>query len=246
LVGDIKHHLRERASWCLVFLVLLTQTAVLLMTTQPAPADQRSDKWNEVRYAGLIEFSKGHYDAARLHFEKALALSRTPKPDGEKETLSTYDLAQVYEYMGKRNKEAELYYRRALTLAKHAFPPHSAEVTLMLTQLASLLKVEHRDVEEHDLRQAIDKNIAEHPQANFIGAASMDKDGQITMYMRATGANTEGHAIFNTKKTDPGYKETVLHLGPMKAGEQRFILPYRNDPNAPEPVVPPLPPPRAD
>jgi hypothetical protein len=58
-----------------------------------------TDNWNAVRYSGLIEFSKGHYDAANALFRKALNLSRTMEKDAPKEALSTYDLAEVCKYM---------------------------------------------------------------------------------------------------------------------------------------------------
>jgi tetratricopeptide (TPR) repeat protein len=240
---DGERRLRVRAIACLMF--IFWHMVLQLTNSNPVLAiDRRTKKWNEVRYSGLVEFSNGHYNAAKWIFEKALVSSRVPKRDGQKETLSTYDLAQVYTYMGK-NKEAELYYKRALSLAKRAFSPHSAEVTLMLTQLAELFHSEHRNVEEQQLRKQIELNIT-HPHADFIGAASTDKNGDITEYMRASGPSTEGLGIVTIKKTDKNYKDEILHLGPMKPGEQTFILPYRYDPNEPEPVVPPPPPPHPD
>ena len=200
-----------------------------------------------MRYRGLNEFTKGHYEAARQLFEQALVNAQTHTPGGRDETMSAYDLAQVYQYMGKRNKESEFYYKRALTLAKKSYSAHSAETVLFLQDLATLLKSEHRDTDATRLAKEVDQIIAAHPDSNSIGAASVESDGAIQMYLQARDAGSYGHALLKYRRTDRDYKYTVLHLGPMKIGEQKFVLPYRDDPDAPpSPPAPPPQPPRGD
>jgi tetratricopeptide (TPR) repeat protein len=229
----------------ILFFFLLVATLIhMISATASASADQAHEDWKDLRYRGLIEFTKGNYDESRRLFESALASAQNHKPGSRDETLSTYDLAQVYQYMGNRNKESEIYYKRALALAKNSSSDHSPEAVLFMQDLVTLLKSEKRDEEANRIDKETDKIIEKHPRSNSIGTASIDSDGTIQMYLQARGKNIEGHSFPTVSPKDSGYKYELLHLGPMKIGEQKFVLPYReNDPDAPVPPkeIPPPP-----
>jgi hypothetical protein len=47
------------------------------------------------------------------------------------------------------------------------------------------------------------------------------------MYLHASGpGGIRGHSFMKYSPTDFDYKYTVLHLGPMKIGEQKVVLQY--------------------
>lgn len=228
-----------------ILLLSLFFVAVIPVTTTAASADKAHEEWKDLRYRGLLEFTKGHYDESRRLFESALACVQKSKPGSRDETMSDYDLAQVYQYMGNRNEESESYYNRALTLAKKSFSDHSAETVLFMQDLVTLLKSEHRDADAARIDKEADKIVKKYPRSNSVGTAEIHSDGSIAEYLHTSGKGGEGHSFPTVSPKDPDYKYEILHLGPMKIDEQKYVLPYRrHDPDAPVlPKGPPPPPP---
>ena len=122
---------------------------------------------------------------------------------------------------------------------------HSAETVLFMQDLVTLLKSEHRDADAARIDKEADKIVEKYPRSNSIGTAEITSAGLIAEYLQARGKGGEGHSFPTVEPDSILYKYEMLHLGPMKIGEQKYVLPYkRNDRDAPVlPKGPPPPPP---
>ncbi|MBI4532464.1 MAG: hypothetical protein HY711_00845 [Candidatus Melainabacteria bacterium] len=61
----------------------------------------------------------------------------------------------------------------------------------------------------------------------YIGIATMDKDGTITLQLRAEGpGNAIGDALLVYPKTHPEYKSILKHIGSLRPGEIKPVRPW--------------------
>jgi tetratricopeptide (TPR) repeat protein len=195
------------------------------MIANSAPASDSWQTWENLRWSGLQEYSKGSYETARASFEKALKEIKQVQPGSEKEVISTYDLAQVLNAEGKF-QQSEDYCELALELSKTACAPDSALITLILHSMVSLKRHEHNYEEAAKLRSELDKRADASADARTIGVASMESDGTIKLNLRAEGSGMIGDASIPCAPSDPNYKETLMHLGPLKPGDHKFVAPW--------------------
>jgi hypothetical protein len=207
--------------------VVLAFAVVLIMSTLASQANDAWQSWDILRWSGLQQFAKGNSEAARQEFEKALTEAKRVQPGGVNEVLSTYDLAQVYDAEDKR-AIAENYCARALNLSKTAcVGPDRALTTIILDTLA-FLKRGNNKLDEATKLDAEAENLSNSsPDAQTIGAATMGQDGTIKLELRGSDREMSGHASVSYAPTDPRYKETLMHLGPLKPGGSKFITPWR-------------------
>lgn len=63
---------------------------------------------------------------------------------------------------------------------------------------------------------------------NYIGTAKMLDDGSITLSLRAeeTNGGAIGHSLFVYKPGDSYYEYMKKHLGNIKKGEVKQVLPF--------------------
>jgi hypothetical protein len=68
--------------------------------------------------------------------------------------------------------------------------------------------------------------------SKYIGAATMEENGDIVMTLRAESKDSPiiGDAQFRYKPGSPGYADVLRHLGGLRPGETKPVLPWPNDP----------------
>jgi len=182
--------------------------------------------WEDLRWVGLQQFSKGDLDGARKSFELALAQAKSTQPGGEQEATSTYDLAQAYEAEGKTH-QAEIYCKRALELEK-SISPQNATITLILTSMTDLKRAQGKFADVEKLNAEVDKFLEHAPDKQLVGAAEMDKDGTIKVEIRLdSSGNMTAHGTNAYAVTDPEYKKILMHIGPLKPGEPKVVAPLK-------------------
>jgi len=200
---------------------------VLIMSTSSTQANNAWQSWENIRWSGLQQFTKGNIEAARKWFEQALAEATRVQPGSVNEVISTYDLAQIYDAEDK-NQQAEDYCTRALNLSKSACAnSHRALITLILSTLADLKSGDKKYDEVAKLEDEADRMADSSVDAQTIGVASMGKDGTIKLDLRADDAGLIGHGCFSYTPSDPEYKATLMHLGPLKPGHQKLVAPWK-------------------
>jgi hypothetical protein len=72
------------------------------------------------------------------------------------------------------------------------------------------------------------KHMETNPSKQSIGVASMEKDGTIVLQLRAEldgGANL-GEGYFRYPPTDAEYQKILKHVGGLKPGESKDVLPW--------------------
>jgi tetratricopeptide (TPR) repeat protein len=205
---------------------VMTFGIALIMITTPIQASDSWQQWENLRWSGLQEFSKGNYGTARTSFEQALKEIKQVQPGSEKEVISIHDLAQVLNAEG-RVQQSEDYCRQALELSKTACPSDSALITLILHSLVSLKRHEHKYEEVAKLRSELDERADASVNARTIGVASMEQDGTIKLDLRAESGSMVGHGSLSYPPAAPEYKETLMHLGPLKPGGQKLVAPWK-------------------
>jgi len=67
----------------------------------------------------------------------------------------------------------------------------------------------------------------ENNEVSSIGRATMDEEGTIILDLRAVGPNGEtGNARLVYPKTHLQYDEILKHLGGLKTGENKPVMPF--------------------
>jgi hypothetical protein len=63
---------------------------------------------------------------------------------------------------------------------------------------------------------------------DFIGFARMEADGTLVLRLDAYLDNSEtaAHGYFRYSPDHPRYEETLLHVGPIKPGEEKLVRPW--------------------
>jgi tetratricopeptide (TPR) repeat protein len=207
--------------------VLPFATVVLIMSTSSMQASDAWRTWGSLRWSGLQQFAKGNNEAASQDFEKALAEATRVNSGSVNEVISTYDLAQVYQAENKL-AQAEDFCSRALSLSKKVcVGPDRVITTLILDSLAFIKRGENKVDEVAMIDAEADKLADSSPDAQTIGAATMDADGTIRLELRAADAGMIGHAGVSYAPTDPKYKDTLMHLGPLKPGGSKLVAPWK-------------------
>lgn len=72
------------------------------------------------------------------------------------------------------------------------------------------------------------KRMETNRSEQYIGTATMENDGTIVLRLRAEldqGANY-GEGYFRYPPTDPEYQTILKHVGSLKPGESRHVLPW--------------------
>jgi tetratricopeptide (TPR) repeat protein len=203
--------------------VIITILAVLTMNTPSARATNNWQSWENYRWAGLLQFSKGNTEAAQKSFEKALTEAKRVQPGSLNEVVSTYDLAQVYDAQSQEER-AEQYCQRALQLARTpGIRSHKALILVILSTLADLKSDRKKSAEASKIESEADALANSSPDAQTIGVASIEPDGTIKLQLRAVSPGLIGEGTDTISPNDPTYKETLMHLGPLKPGDQKFI-----------------------
>jgi len=201
-------------------------STVLTMNTPSVRAIESWQTWENLRWAALQQFSKGNIVAARKDFERALTEAKCVQPGSVNEVVSTYELAQVYAAQSQPVK-AEEYCQRALQLGRSAcVKSNKALLLLILSTLADLKSEKKNSNEGSKLEDEADSLADSSPDARTIGVASMERDGTINLELRAESPGLIGHASDTIPPTDSRYKETLMHLGPLKPGDQKLIPPW--------------------
>lgn len=204
--------------------VCITKIAltVLFISGSSVLASKSWQQWENLRWSGLQQFSKGNIEAAQKWFEQALAEAVSVQPGSENEVTSTHDLALIYEAEGK-SKKAEEYCNRALELGKRVCSPsHKAMITLILDSLADIKSNEGKHDEVANLQAEMDKLVDSSPDAQTIGVAEMKQDGTIKLDLAG-----EAHGMAFYKVADPNYRGTLMHIGPLKPGGHKMIAPWK-------------------
>jgi hypothetical protein len=205
---------------------LTTFTVInLIMGAAFAQTNDSWQKWKDLRWSGLQQFSKGEYEAARVSFEQALKEAQRIQPRSQNEAISTYDIAQVFGAEGQ-NKKLEDYCLRALQQSNNL--SDGALTTLILHSLVTLRRAEGKRDEVAKLRAELDKIADASVDSRTIGVASMAQDGTITLELRADdGAGLSGHGLGTYAPASPEYKETLMHLGPLRPGRTKLVAPWK-------------------
>jgi tetratricopeptide (TPR) repeat protein len=207
--------------------VVIAFALILFMSISSARATDAWQSWANLRWSGLQQFAKGDNESARKTFEKALVEAKKVQPAGVNEVVSTYDLAQVYDAENKR-AAAEDYTTRALNLSKTAcVGPDRALTTLILGTLAESKYGDNKPDEAEKLEAEANNMANSSTDARTIGAATMAQDGTIKLELRADDGGMVGHASVSYAPNDPKYKETLMHLGPLKPGGSKLIVPWK-------------------
>ncbi len=62
-----------------------------------------------------------------------------------------------------------------------------------------------------------------------MGSAKMDKDGTIILTLRAEGDGKTGGSEVLYRRGDPEYQDVLRHLGGLRPGEEKVVLPFPDD-----------------
>jgi hypothetical protein len=60
----------------------------------------------------------------------------------------------------------------------------------------------------------------------YIGEAWLEPNGTITMELNQTSDGVPVHAIFTYDTKHPEYEEILQHVGGLKLGEKKPVLPF--------------------
>jgi tetratricopeptide (TPR) repeat protein len=194
---------------------------VVVMASIPVQASKSWQQWEDLRWSGLEQLSKGDVSAARNAFEQALAEAKRLHPGGKNEVTSSYDLAQVYDAEGKI-QQSEDCCERALELGRRVCP-RSAMIPLILSSLVDLKRGEGKYDDAEILRAEMDKAMDKSPDAQTIGLAKMEEDGTVKLDLRGQAERVSGNDSFIYSPTDPDYKVTLMHVGPLRPGDQKLV-----------------------
>src|SRR5450830_1594432 len=69
-------------------------------------------------------------------------------------------------------------------------------------------------------------NMQENKKIQPIGTATMLLDETIVLYLRAETDGAIGHAQFKYVKGDEKYCEILKHIGGLKPGQEKVVLPF--------------------
>lgn len=97
--------------------------------------------------------------------------------------------------------------------------------------LEGAAKIRRRILENRQiLYQTQSANVNE--SSKYIGAATMEENGDIVMTLRAESEDSPiiGDAQFRYKPGSPGYADVLRHLGGLRPGETKPVLPWPNNP----------------
>jgi hypothetical protein len=83
------------------------------------------------------------------------------------------------------------------------------------------LSIMGTETKEHPKTGSNDK-----PKQQSIGDAWLEKDGTIAMRLRNTADGMHLDATFTYNKTDSAYNDVLKHLGGLKPGEIKPVLPW--------------------
>ena len=64
-----------------------------------------------------------------------------------------------------------------------------------------------------------------------IGMATMDADGTIVLYLRATAPGVVGDGLVRYRPGDKDYDAVLKHLGGLRPGESKPVPPWPASPN---------------
>jgi tetratricopeptide (TPR) repeat protein len=204
--------------------IALLVFALLNLTPASTQSNQPWKIWESLRWAGLEEFRKNKLDDAQKYFEQALAEAKHVKPNGQNQVISMHDLAQVYDAKGKL-QQAEKYYNLALELSKNNFS-NGATTMLILHSLEYLKREETKYDEVGRIEETMNKLASASPDSRTIGVATMKPDGTIVVNSRIEGPGKSiGHAINSYTVSDPEYRKVLMHIGPLKPDDSKFVTP---------------------
>ena len=60
----------------------------------------------------------------------------------------------------------------------------------------------------------------------YIGEAWLEPDGTITMELNKTSDGMPLHAVLTYDTKHPKYDEILQHVGGLKSGEKKLVLPF--------------------
>jgi tetratricopeptide (TPR) repeat protein len=201
-------------------------SVILIMSAASAQTGGTWQKWNDLRWSGLQAFKKGELETARGFFEQELKEARRIQPNGENEVVSIHDIAQVFQEEGK-NQKAEEYYRQALQKSKKLGSSGGALTNLILCNLRGLRAGAGDRAGAMKLLAEADKISDASIDSRTIGAATMSKDGTIELNLCSFDGRIRAHAIQEIAPNNPGYKEILMHLGPLRPGGGAFVAPWK-------------------
>jgi tetratricopeptide (TPR) repeat protein len=137
---------------------LLVATGSRITSSSPETATAQSSQdstWRRLQAAGVDALQQGKYDAAEREFLMALEAARAARAPGTVIAGLENSLGLTYRSM-KRFAEAEQRYRRALATVEQASGATYADVSSILTNLATLLMAQARYKDaEPVLRQSV-------------------------------------------------------------------------------------------
>ena len=76
------------------------------------------------------------------------------------------------------------------------------------------------------VQQQARKTTVMKQSAEPIGTATMHADRSIVLNLRAETDGDVGHAQFNYQVGDPMYVKILEHVGGLKPGEEKIVLPF--------------------
>jgi tetratricopeptide (TPR) repeat protein len=194
-------------------LMILVSGPVNLAGSQ---TENRWRTWMDLRWQGLVEFSKGNLPEAKKSFEKALAEAKHVESENENTATSIYDVALVYAAEGN-NRQAEDYCKEVLKLAQKVCP-NSGIQTLAIISIQDIRAHEHDFDGVRKLDAEIIKLNREHPGTECIAQAEMLSNGDIEIRDFA-------EPIFPqlTHISSPDYKDLLIHIGPLRPKNPRPV-----------------------
>ncbi|NKB81723.1 MAG: tetratricopeptide repeat protein [Nitrospirales bacterium] len=99
-------------------------------------------QWKSSNHAGMQAYQRGRYREAKTFFLQALgSLAASPEQDPQR-AMTLNNMGAVHERLGEY-EEAEVQYRRALTIVERIQGPEHPDLVLALNNLASLY--EHQE-----------------------------------------------------------------------------------------------------
>jgi hypothetical protein len=195
---------------------------ILISSAASSSAANNWKIWGDLRWQGLVEFSKGNLPGAKTLFEKALIEAKNVRPESENTVTSIYDIALVYDAESNIRQTQESC-NEVLKLAKKICPDSGVQ-TLAIDSIQNIKAKEHDFNAVRELDDEIIKLNREHPGTECIAQAEIRTNGEIEVK-----AYSEPHTYTITPASDPDYRDLLMHIGPLRPKHPRPVMQWSKE-----------------
>lgn len=208
-----------RAAFAVIITTSVSSTAYLTAKTM-------NSGMTSTRAQALRQYYKGNFEEALRQLRSILS-NQTQQFSAEDYAALIFDLAQALDSLG-HDPEALAAYREAEAYCEQHSGKREAFTLQVLQRYAKFLEKTGNLSEAGKLREAGDFANLRNIDGRPIGTASVKPDGTVELDLRARAPGIRGRSRMTYQPDNSKYDEIILHLGALKPGEHRLVLPWKD------------------